>query len=133
MFGLTYNNHATACAAGLANLEIVEREGLVSNARGVGDHLRKRLAEGLATHPKVADVRGIGMLLAIECTEPGTRDPVDGKPMAYPAALAGLCWEKGLIVRALWENVALAPPLCTTSEEADRIADIVLEAFAEVG
>ena len=133
MFGLTYNNHATACAAALANLEIVEREGLVANAHAVGEQLRKRLEEGLGSHPKVADIRGIGLLLAVECTQPGTLAPVDGRPMAYPAAIAARCWERGLIVRALWENVALAPPLCTTPEEADRIADILIEAFEQVG
>jgi adenosylmethionine-8-amino-7-oxononanoate aminotransferase len=130
MFGLTYNNHPSCCAAAMANLDIVEREGLVANARIVGDHLRKRLSEGLASHPLVADIRGIGMMLAIECTEPGSKEPVGGKPMAFPAQIASLCYERDLIVRALWENVALAPPLCTTENEADQIADIVLDAFA---
>ncbi|MBW2316741.1 MAG: aspartate aminotransferase family protein [Deltaproteobacteria bacterium] len=129
MFGLTYNNHPSCCAAALANLDIVEREGLVTNARVVGDHLRKRLSEGLASHPLVADVRGIGMMLAIECAEPGSKEPVGGKPMAFPAQVAARCYERDLIVRALWENVALAPPLCTTQAEADQIADIVLHAF----
>jgi 4-aminobutyrate--pyruvate transaminase len=129
MFGLTYNNHPTCCAAALANLDIVEREGLVTNARVVGDHLRKRLTEGLASHPLVAEIRGIGMMFAIECAEPGGTAPVGGKPMAFPAKIASRCYESDLIVRALWENVALAPPLCTTQEEADHIADVVLDAF----
>jgi len=130
MFGLTYNNHPASCAAALANLDIVEREGLVANAAAVGEHLRKRLGEGLAGHPNVADVRGIGMMVAIECSEPGSLDPVGGRPMAFPASITERCYANDLIVRALWENVALAPPLCTTPEEADRIADIVIEAFS---
>jgi adenosylmethionine-8-amino-7-oxononanoate aminotransferase len=133
MIGLTYNNHPTSCAAALANLEVIEREGLVENARVVGEHLRKRLSEGLASHPKVAEIRGIGMLVAVECTEPGTKDPVGGRPMAFPAQIASLCFEEGLIARALWESLALAPPLCTTQEEADRIADIVISAFEKTG
>jgi putrescine aminotransferase len=133
MFGLTYNNHPASCAAALANLDIIEREGLVENARVVGEQLRKRLSQGLAGHPKVAEVRGIGMLAAIECCEPGTLDPVGGAPMAFPAAVASRCYEKGLITRALWESVALAPPLCTTQSEADRIADTVIESLRELG
>jgi putrescine aminotransferase len=129
MFGLTYNNHPTSCAAAMANLDIVEREDLVSNARVVGEGLRKRLAEELAAHPYVAEVRGIGMMLAIECSEPGSLEPVGGKPMAFPAQVTKRCFDHNLITRAMWENVALAPPLCTTQQEADQIADIVIAAF----
>ncbi|MCP4006281.1 MAG: aspartate aminotransferase family protein [bacterium] len=132
MFGLTYNNHPASCAAGLANIEIVEREGLVGNARDVGEHLRKRLHQGLGSHSHVADIRGIGMLAAIECSEPGTLDPVGGKPMAFPAAVASRCYERGLIVRALWECVGIAPPLCTSAEEADQIADIVIDSIRDL-
>jgi adenosylmethionine-8-amino-7-oxononanoate aminotransferase len=132
MGGLTYNNHPACCAAGLANIEILEREGLVENARVVGEQLRKRLGEGLAGHPKVAEIRGIGMLASIECTEPGSKDPVGGRSMAYPAAVSSRCFERGLIARALWECVALAPPLCTSAEEADQIADIVIESLREI-
>jgi adenosylmethionine-8-amino-7-oxononanoate aminotransferase len=132
MVGLTYNNHPSCCAAALANLEIVEREGLVDNARAVGDHLRQRLAEDLADHPKIAEVRGVGMLIALECCEPGGKEPVGGKPMSYPAEVSHRCYDRGLIVRALWENVALAPPLCTSEAEADQIADLVVEVFREL-
>jgi L-2,4-diaminobutyrate transaminase len=52
--------------------------------------------------------------------------------MAYPAAVATLCWERGLIARALWENVALAPPLCTTRSEVDEIVGILSQAMREV-
>jgi putrescine aminotransferase len=133
MFGLTYNNHPSSCAAAMANLDIVEREGLVENARTVGDHLRECLAKGLASHPLVAEIRGVGMMVAIECTEPGSKEPVGGRPMAFPARIASQCYEDGLIARALWECVALAPPLCTTREQAEQIADCVSRAFATVG
>jgi adenosylmethionine-8-amino-7-oxononanoate aminotransferase len=98
----------------------------------VGEHLRARLAKELAGVPVVADVRGAGMLAAIECAEPGTKQPVGGSPMRFSAAVASRCWDAGLIVRAMWENVALAPPLCTTAAEADRIAAIVGASLREV-
>jgi adenosylmethionine-8-amino-7-oxononanoate aminotransferase len=49
--------------------------------------------------------------------------------MAFPAQVTKRCFDDNLITRAMWENVALAPPLCTTPEEADQIADIVIAAF----
>jgi L-2,4-diaminobutyrate transaminase len=131
MGGLTYNNHPSCCAAALANLDILEREGLVDNARDVGAYLLAALREALGDHPFAAELRGVGMLAAIECTRPGTKDPVGGKPMQFPARVASAAWERGLIVRALWENVALAPPLCTTRAEVDEIVEILVASFGE--
>ncbi len=132
MGGLTYNNHPSSCAAALANLDIIEREGLVENSREVGAYLLESLRQALADHPLVAEIRGIGMLAALECTAPGTVDPIDGRPMVFTAAVSTRCWEKGLIARAMWENVALAPPLCTTRSDVDEIVGIVSEAMREV-
>ena len=131
MFGLTYNNHPASCAAALANLDILENEHMIENARDVGAYLLERLHETLSEHPYVGDIRGIGLLAALECTEPGSKDPVGGKPMRFPAAVASRAWQKGLIVRALWECVALAPPLCTTRSEVDEIVGILSEAMRE--
>ena len=131
MVGLTYNNHPAACAAALANLDIVEREGLVENSREVGAYLLESLRSAVGDHPLVADVRGIGLLAAFECTEPGTRDPVGGRAMAFTAAVASRCFERGLIVRALWDNLALAPPLCITRGEVDEVVGILADALRE--
>jgi adenosylmethionine-8-amino-7-oxononanoate aminotransferase len=125
MMGLTYNNHPASCAAALANLDIVEREGLVENSQKMGAYLLESLRKAFAGHPLVADIRGVGLLVAIECTRPGTKEPVGGRPMTFPAAVASRCWDRGLILRALWENVALAPPLCITSTEVDEVVEIL--------
>ncbi len=129
MGGLTYNNHPASCAAALANLDLIERDGLVDNAREVGVYLLTCLRDAFMDHPFVADLRGIGMLAAIECTAPGTKDPVGGRPMGFPARVASEAWQRGLIVRALWENVALAPPLCTTRAEVDEIVETLTASF----
>jgi adenosylmethionine-8-amino-7-oxononanoate aminotransferase len=131
MMGLTYNNHPGPCAAALANLDIIEREGLVENSRQVGAYLLESLQKAVSDHPFVAEIRGIGCLAAIECVRPGTKDPVGGRMMAFPAAVSSLCWERGLIIRALWENVAMAPPLCITRSEVDEVVDIVSWAMRE--
>ena len=130
MGGLTYNNHPTCCAAALANLDILEREGLVENARDTGAYLLTCLRDALSDHPFVGDLRGLGMLAAIETTQPDSKEPVGGKPMQFPARVAQAAWERGLILRALWENVALAPPLCTTRAEVDEIVGILAASFA---
>ena len=131
MGGLTYNNHPTSCAAALANLDIIERENLVQNSRDTGAYLLESLQKELGGHDLVKEVRGLGMLASLECTRPGSLDPVGPRPMSFPAAVASRCWERGLIVRGLWENVALAPPLCTTREEVDEIVGILVAGFAE--
>jgi adenosylmethionine-8-amino-7-oxononanoate aminotransferase len=131
MGGLTYNNHATCCAAALANLEILERENLIENARDTGAYLLTCLREAFSDHPFVGDLRGLGMLAAMETTKPDSKEPVGGKPMQFPARVAQAAWERGLIVRALWENVALAPPLCTTRAEIDEIVGILAASFSE--
>ena len=52
--------------------------------------------------------------------------------MAFPSAVANAAWDRGLIVRAMWECTGVAPPLCTTLAEADEIVDILVDAVAAV-
>ncbi len=130
MFGLTYNNHPTCCAAGLANLEIVEREGLVENARVVGGYLLERLKETFASSPIVGDIRGCGLLAAIEVV----RDQVKKEPFPNfedPHHIVAAAFEKGLIARAMFQCVALAPPLISTRADIDRMIGILAEVWPE--
>jgi len=132
MSGLTYNNHPSSCAAALANLDILEREQLVDNSAEQGSYLLSQLRARFADHPLIADVRGLGLLVAMESAAPGTKDPVGGKAGYFPTVLAKACLERGLIARALWESFALAPPLCINRAEVDTILDIVGDALDEV-
>lgn len=129
MMGLTYNNHPTSCAAALANIDIIENDGLVENARDTGDYLLESLKKAFADHPYVADIRGLGMLASLECAEPGSKDPVGGRPMSFANTVATGCWDLGLISRSLWENVSLSPPLCTTKADVDEIVAIMTKAM----
>ena len=132
MGGLTYNNHATCCAAAHANLDILEREGLVDNSAKVGSYLLDRLRETFGDHPLAGEVRGVGLMTAIEWSKPGTTEPAGAGPMAHPAAISAEARKRGLIVRALWECIAVSPPLCTTREEVDEIVGILAESVAAV-
>lgn len=132
--GWTYSAHPLCAAAGIANLELIDRLDLVSNAATVGAHLRKALRDGLADHPHVGDIRGEGMLAAVEfVADRDDRrffDPADKVGPRLAAALA----ERGVIARAMPEGdiLGFAPPLCLTIEEADRVATAVHGAVSAV-
>jgi putrescine aminotransferase len=116
--GFTYNGHPTACAVALANLEIIESEGLLDRARDVGAYLLSAL-EGLLDLEVVGEVRGAGMMLAVELV--GDREtraplPMDGAPQDV------IRRETGVIVRNCGHTLVLSPPLIMTEQEADEVA-----------
>jgi len=128
MFGLTYNNHPTCCVAGLANIDIIEREGLVENARIVGAHLLTRLRERFGRSPIVGEIRGCGMLAAMEIVrDQTTKEPFPN--IEDPHRIVAAAFEHGLIARALFQCVALSPPLCSTISEVDRMVAILADVW----
>ena len=130
--GFTYSGHPTACAVALRNLRIIEEEGLVERAAARGARLRAGL-ETLRRHELVGDVRGLGLLGALELV----RDR-ETKELFDPAVGAGrrvflAALEEGVIVRALGGDViAMSPPLVITESEIDRIVEVLDRALARV-
>lgn len=120
--GYTYSGHPTACAVGLANLDVIEREGLVDRVRDLEPGVDRAL-KGLADHPLVAEVRtGVGLIAAVEVTEEArTADP------GLLPRLVRAVRDRGVITRGL-RGAALqfSPPFVITEDEIDRVA----EAFA---
>jgi putrescine---pyruvate transaminase len=130
MFGLTYNNHPTCCAAGLANLDIIEREGLVENARVVGAYLLDRLREAFGRSPIVGEVRGLGLLAAMEIVrDQQTKEPFPN--IDDPHHIVAAAFQRGLIARALFQCVALSPPLISTKADIDRMVGILAAVWPE--
>jgi L-2,4-diaminobutyrate transaminase len=132
--GWTYSAHPLCAAAGVANLELIDREGLVENARVVGAHFNARLLEALGAHEIVGEVRGEGLLAAVElAADPETRELFDPS-LKVGARVAAACLGRGLIARPMPEGdiLGLAPPLCLTHEEADDIVRVVKESVDEV-
>lgn len=124
MFGLTYNNHPTCCAAGLANIDIIEREGLVENARVVGAYLLDRLRDAFGRSPIVGQVRGLGLLAAMEIVrDQQTKEPFPN--IEDPHHIVAAAFQRGLIARALFQCVALSPPLISTKADIDRMVGIL--------
>jgi L-2,4-diaminobutyrate transaminase len=125
--GWTYSGHALAAAAALANLDILERENLTENAAGVGAHLQARLHAAFDGHELVGEVRGVGMLAAVEFVADRARKTRFDPALKVGPRIAAACLANGLIARAMphQDTLGLAPPLVTTASEIDEIVAIV--------
>lgn len=138
--GGTFSHHAVGAAAALATLRIIQRERLVENAAAMGEALGQRLRAALGDHPFVGDIRGRGLLWALEFVQDReTKEP-------FPAQL-GLAWkirerafDKGLIV--YWSQgcadgqngdlVMLGPPLIISEAQIEEMVALLTEAVVEV-
>jgi putrescine aminotransferase len=121
----TYSGHPTACAVGLRNLQIIEDENLVERAGQVGAYLQKQL-KSLYSHEIVGDVRGIGLLGAVELVrDRGTKELFDPKfGVARRVWLAALA--NGVIVRPLSGDVlGISPPFVISEQEVDRVVEVL--------
>jgi len=132
--GYTYSGHPIGAAAALANLDIIEREDLAGNAGRIGRHILGRLHSRLDDHPLVGEVRGEGLLFAIEVVADKARRQRFDPALKVGARLSGLCLEKGLIGRAMpgGDILGFAPPLVITEGEADQLVDITLQAVDDL-
>ena len=120
--GFTYAGHATACAVGLANLDVIEREGLVQRVRELEPVLADTL-NALASHDAVAEVRtGVGLLGAVELADPSKL-----------AAVIDAAYERGVLVRGI-RGVALqiSPPFVITEDEIATTGRVIGEALDAV-
>jgi len=126
----TYAAHPVACAAALANIQIMEKANLVANAAAMGARLLDGLQQAVGKKRIVGEVRGRGLLVCAELVEPnGSGRPLDKDQVAK---LDRKAWDRGAIVYARGQVVRLAPPLCITREEVDQLVDIVAGSIAEL-
>lgn len=132
--GYTYSAHPLCAAAGLANLEIIEREGIIEHVAEVGPYFVKALKEAFEGRPYVAEVRGVGLLGAIEFAEnPSMKLRFDAS-RKVGARLAAACLEEGVISRAMphGDTLGFAPPLIITRDEIDDVIRRVRRAVDKV-
>jgi putrescine aminotransferase len=123
--GPTYSGHATCCAAALANIALLERDGLVERARELEGPLLDAVAP-FADHPAVAEVRGgVGLLAAVAFTD----EALEERPDAVTRVVMG-AREAGVLVRPLGRAVATSPPLTVTTEHFALIADALERGLA---
>jgi L-2,4-diaminobutyrate transaminase len=132
--GYTYSGHPICVAAANANLDVIEQDGIVEQVAGLGDALRDTLAEAVADSPIVGEVRGTGMLAAIEfVADPKNKTRFDpGHKVG--ARISATCLDNGLIARAMphGDILGFAPPLITTREDMIEIAAIVNKSVSRV-
>jgi putrescine---pyruvate transaminase len=126
----TYAAHPVACAAALANLQIMEKDHLVENAASMGERLREGLQATIGKRKIVGEVRGRGLLVCAELVEPDG----SGRPLAQAEVgkLDRKAWDRGAIVYARGNVLRLAPPLCITAAEIDQLVGIVAASIEEL-
>ena len=132
--GYTYSAHPLCAAAGVANLEVIERENLIGHVAQIGPYLLKRLKETFEGRPFVAEVRGAGLLAAIEfAADPRSRRRFDVS-QKVGAQLSAACLEEGVISRAMphGDILGFAPPFVLKREDVDDIVGRVARAVERV-
>ncbi|WP_221565904.1 aspartate aminotransferase family protein [Alkalihalobacillus sp. TS-13] len=133
--GFTYSGHPTACAVGLKNIEIIERDGLVENARLLGNVLEKGLHDLEDKYPFFTKGRAKGLLAGFDLMkDPEENVPFDDSVKAA-VSIVEECYQRGLLIRPFdfepgMNIVAIAPPLIINKDEIERIITILDDSVA---
>jgi L-2,4-diaminobutyrate transaminase len=131
--GWTYSAHPVGAAAGVANLKLLDDLNLIQNAGEVGSYLNAQMRAALADHPHVGDVRGEGMLCAVEFVQDrDKRQHFDASEKVGPRVAAALLGH-GVIGRAMPQGdiLGFAPPFCLTHAEADEVVEKTAKSISE--
>jgi L-2,4-diaminobutyrate transaminase len=123
--GWTYSSHPICTAAGIANLELIDELDLVNNARETGEYFRSALVDAFGDHVNVGDVRGDGMMAAIEFVKDRDDRKFFDAALKIGPTVATALLDRGVIGRAMPQGdiLGFAPPLCLTRDEADKIVE----------
>jgi 4-aminobutyrate aminotransferase-like enzyme len=133
----TFAGSPVAAAVGQAVLDVIQREGLMENALGVGERLKRDFKELSSRHPAIADVRGAGLYIGIELVE-GGGSRRSGEPAPAPAlakaVLNGLR-ERRVLIGAAGRHgsvLKIRPPLCFSSANADQLVAALDDTLAQI-
>jgi Adenosylmethionine-8-amino-7-oxononanoate aminotransferase len=132
--GYTYTGHALGAAAGLANLQVIEDKNLVGNVKDVGAYFQAQLRDKLAAHEIVGEVRGVGLMAAIElASDKAKRTPFDAD-LKVNKKLADKVFEHNVIIRPMPNScaVGIAPPFVITRDDVDLIVGSIAESLESV-
>jgi len=139
--GGTFSHHAVGAAAALATMDYLEQHDLITRAAQLGETLGKKLRESLGDLPSVGDVRGIGMLWAVEFVADRTTKEPYPPGVHFAARVCARCREMGVLLYpghgsvdgVRGDHVMIAPPYVVTEEEMDRIVETLLQATRDQG
>jgi 4-aminobutyrate--pyruvate transaminase len=128
----TYSGHPVACAVALAAIDVVRREGLVARAAVLGERLQHGLRNALASHRHVGDIRGLGLIAAVELVEDRSRKTsFDAARKIGPQVLSELR-RLGVVTRGRGDTVYLGPALVSDEATVDRIVTALAQAVTTV-
>jgi L-2,4-diaminobutyrate transaminase len=132
--GWTYSAHPVCAAAANANLDILEREDLTGNARATGAYFLRRLHETFDEHPLVGEVRGVGLLAALEFVSDRKTKAGFDPALKVGAKIAAAALEEGVIARAMphGDILGFAPPLIIDRQEIDQVVMMTKRAVDRV-
>ena len=122
--GFTYSGHPISCAAGLKNIEIMERDDICGHVRDVGPYLEEQLAS-LLEHPIVGDVRGSHFMMCIENVANKETKALFPAEVAIGDRIAAHCQSRGVIVRPISHLNVLSPPLILTRQQIDTMVEVL--------
>ncbi len=122
--GYTYSAHPVACAAGVAALDVLQREDMVGRVKALAPHFENAV-HSLKGARHVTDIRNFGLAAGL------TLSPVPGEPARRPFEVAMACWKKGFYVRCGGDTIQLAPPFISEKAEIDRLVNALGDALAE--
>ncbi|MCW9002551.1 MAG: aminotransferase class III-fold pyridoxal phosphate-dependent enzyme, partial [Rhodospirillales bacterium] len=121
----TYSAHPLACAAGMATLELYEREGLFARAAELSPAW-EAMVHGLKGLPHVIDIRNLGLVAGIEL------EPRSGAPGARAFEAFTKAYEAGLLIRVTGDIIALSPPLIIETAQMDEIAETLTSVLRSI-
>jgi putrescine aminotransferase len=120
--GYTYSGHPVASAVALKNLEVLQREKIVANVKKrIGPYFQRRLRQTFEDHPLVGEVRGLGLLGAIELVEDKQARRHFAKVGRVGTICRDHCFKNGLVMRAIRDTMVLAPPLIISENEIEML------------
>src|SRR5207237_7350019 len=120
--GYTYSGHPVASAVALKNLEVLKRDRLVERVKKtIGPYFQRRVRETFADHPLIGEVRGVGMLAAMELVQDKKQRRGFPKPGAAGTICRDHCFANGLVMRAIRDTKVLAPPLIITEKQTEML------------
>ncbi len=126
--GFTYSGHPVACAVALANLDIIENENLVQRSHDLGILLRQKLNDAIGDHPMVGQIRGVGLIGAIELVaDKRTRRFFDNRGRVGTIC-RDYCFAGNVILRAVRDTMVFSPPLVISESEIDLMVERVTHA-----
>jgi len=132
--GWTYSAHPVCAAAANANLDIVDGENLAGNAHDAGAYLQHSLKDAFGDHPMIGEVRGVGLMAAIEFVADRKKKERFDASRKIGAAVSAACLDEGLIARAMphGDILGFAPPLIITRNEIDDLVAMARRAVDKV-